>query len=128
MNALTIKAKFVQHLSENIICKWVEKDYWEITTPFIDRHNRNDVHIRAYITKEDRVYRISDDGLISKHLKILQQRNIPYILSDQTYLTVREDEEGEFYVYADINTLGKGINTLIQAILEVIMIEPEEEY
>lgn len=109
---------YLNWLKENMFGKQVD-DFYEITTPFLDRHNDC---IQIYAKKENDNIFITDDGYILIDLKMSgidltdnRKKLIEKIINGYGVQALNE----ELFIQSSLKNCGLKMHTLIQAILSI---------
>lgn len=97
------------------------KDWIEITTPYLDRHND---YIQIYAKKENGKYILSDDRYTIEDLRmcgceINQPKRKKLLEATLNGFGVKKDEEDSLYLTTSIDDFPQKKHRLIQAILSV---------
>lgn len=98
----------------------IDKDWIEITTPYLDRHND---YIQIYTRKQDNGYIIIDDGYIIEDLQQsgcnLETPKRKMLLTQTLNGFEVKNEDGILQVDADIDNFAMKKHSLIQAMLAI---------
>lgn len=123
MNYQTIIDSYINWIRDNTFVNIIkEGDIYEITSPFLDRHNDQ---LQVYFLKQpDNSIKITDDGFVIQDLimagaDINTPKRLQVFRSVLNGFGVKVDDKQHLYTEANISNIGQKKHSFIQAMLSI---------